>query len=64
MRLILEAIFEPTFLETSHGFRPGRSCHTALNDLKMRFGNVHFVIEGDISKCFDNIDHKILIGLL
>ncbi len=38
MRMILEAIFEPTFSDNSHGFRPGRSCHTALKKIKERFG--------------------------
>jgi hypothetical protein len=38
MRMILEAIFEPTLSEHSHGFRPGRSCHSALQDIKKNFG--------------------------
>lgn len=38
MRMILEAIFEPTFSETSHGFRTGRGCHSALRDIKEKFG--------------------------
>jgi nicotine oxidoreductase len=38
MRMILEAIYEPTFLENSHGFRPGKSCHSALKMIKQRFG--------------------------
>jgi retron-type reverse transcriptase len=38
MRMILEAIYEPTFLENSHGFRPGKSCHTALKMIKQKFG--------------------------
>lgn len=38
MRMILEAIFEPIFSDNSHGFRPGRSCHTALKKIKERFG--------------------------
>ena len=37
MRMILEAIYEPTFLENSHGFRPGKSCHSALKMIKQRF---------------------------
>jgi len=62
MRMILEAIFEPTFHPSSHGFRPKRSCHSALNDVKMKFGSSHWFIEGDISKCFDTIDHNIFIN--
>jgi hypothetical protein len=38
MRMLLEAIFEPTFSDNSHGFRPGRSCHTALKRIKETFG--------------------------
>ena len=37
MRIILNAIFEPTFLDVSHGFRPNRSCQTALKYLKTQF---------------------------
>ena len=64
MRIILNEIFEPTFLETSHGFRPGKSCHTALRFIKMKFKSVAWVVEGDISKCFDKIDHGLLMGIL
>lgn len=38
MRMILEAIFEPIFHPSSHGFRPGRGCHTALKEIKQKFG--------------------------
>ena len=64
MRMILEAIFEPTFSANSHGFRPHRSCHTALKQVKTHFGGASFFIEGDISKCFDSINHELLIKLL
>jgi len=64
MRMILEVIFEPTFSENSHGFRPDRSCHTALRQVKTQFGGASFFIEGDISKCFDSFDHQLLIGLI
>jgi len=64
MRMILEVIFEPLFLNNSHGFRPNRSCHTALRDVKTHFGCATIFIEGDISKCFDSFDHAILIDLV
>ena len=62
--LVLEAIFEPTFSTHSHGFRPNKSCHSALGEIKRTFTSVNWFIEGDISKCFDTIDHKILIKAL
>lgn len=61
MRMVLATIYEANFEETSHGFRTGHSCHTALNYIRMRFGERRWFIEGDISKCFDSFDHKILI---
>ena len=64
MRMILEAIFEPTFSDSSHGFRAGRSCHTALRQVKTHFGGASFFIEGDISQCFPSIDHEVLMELL
>lgn len=64
MRMILEVIFEPTFSSSSHGFRPNRSCHTALRQVKTQFGAATTIIEGDISKCFDSFDHKVLIELI
>ena len=64
VRLILESIYEPNFLPTSHGFRPGKSCHTALADIKVQFTGTKWFIEGDIKGCFDNIDHHILVNIL
>lgn len=64
MRMILEAIFEPTFSNNSHGFRAGRSCHTALRQIRDTWSGVTWVIEGDIKGCFDNIQHELLINTL
>jgi group II intron reverse transcriptase/maturase len=63
VRQILEAIYEPLFSENSHGFRPGRSCQTALDRMKKCRGT-SWVIEGDITGFFDNIDHEILMDIL
>jgi group II intron reverse transcriptase/maturase len=63
MRSILEAFYEPQFSPTSHGFRPGLGCHTALRAIHSWSGVVWF-IEGDIKGCFDNIDHTILMSIL
>ncbi len=64
IRMILEAYYEPQFSNNSHGFRPERSCHTALEQIKYTCGNVKWFIEGDISKCFDSFNHEILIKIL
>ena len=64
IRMILEAIYEPIFCKESHGFRPKRSCHTALNAIKRDFTGTVWFIEGDIQGCFDNINHEILIKVL
>jgi len=62
--LILSPIFEPTFINNSHGFRPNRSCHTALAQIAKDFNSTSWVIEGDIKSCFDNFDHNILINII
>lgn len=64
MRMILESIFEPSFLPNSHGFRPGKSCHSALRDLKTNFQLSKWMIEGDISQCFPSINHHKLVDLI
>ena len=64
LRMILEAVYEPVFSHCSHGFRPGKSCHTALNSLKKEFTGVTWFIEGDIRGCFDNIDHHVLVDII
>ena len=64
IRMILEAIYEGYFEYTSHGFRPFKSCHTALSSIQKRFIGAKWFIEGDIKGFFDNIDHCVLIGIL
>ncbi|QHA01079.1 reverse transcriptase/maturase family protein [Dehalobacter restrictus] len=64
IRMILEAIYEPGFSKHSHGFRPKRSCHTALSEIQNTFTGVKWMIEGDIKACFDCFDHHVLIELL
>ena len=64
VRMILEAIYEGHFEPTSHGFRPKRSCHTALLHIQKTFSGAKWFIEGDIKGFFDNIDHDVLVGIL
>jgi group II intron reverse transcriptase/maturase len=64
IRSILEAYYEPQFNEHSHGFRPKRGCHTALREVVKKGKGTKWFIEGDISACFDKIDHMILLNIL
>lgn len=64
MRLILEAYYEPQFRESSHGFRPNRSCFTALKTIKETWTGTKWFIEGDIKGCFDNIPKDLILRLL
>jgi len=64
IRSLLEAYFEPQFSRHSHGFRPGRGCHTALREIQTIGKGTKWFIEGDLSKCFDRIDHSVLMKVL
>ncbi len=64
MRLLLEAYYEPQFATHSHGFRPERGCHTALREIHHVWKGTTWLIEGDISQCFDKLDHELLLGKL
>ena len=64
MRMVLESLYEGQFSYQSHGFRPGKSCHTALIYLQNNFIGTKWFIEGDIKGFFDNINHDVLIKIL
>src|SRR6266568_1634338 len=64
MRLLLTAYYEPQFSDHSHGFRPERGCHSALREIYYRWSGITWFIEGDISKCFDRLDHQVLLTRL
>jgi group II intron reverse transcriptase/maturase len=63
MAIILNAIYEPNFLDSSHGFRPNRSCHTCMAQIA-KWSGTKLAIEGDIKGFFDNTDHHVLASLL
>lgn len=63
IRILLEKIFEGKFLDASHGFRPERSCHTALHQIS-KWNGTTWMVEGDIKGFFDNVDHHVLIRIL
>jgi group II intron reverse transcriptase/maturase len=64
VRLLLEAYYEPRFSGRSHGFRPGRGCHTALTEVVNTWAGTTWFIEGDISDCFGSLDHDTMLGVL
>lgn len=64
MRTLLEYIFDASFCESSHAFRPKRGCHTALNRIRMRFRHSNWFIGGDINQQYPSIDHNILVNIL
>ncbi len=64
VRMILEAIYEGQFSDCSHGFRPQRSCHTAMEQISKSFCGAKWYIEGDIKGFFDNINHDVMIKIL
>jgi group II intron reverse transcriptase/maturase len=64
IKTLLETVFEPRFLDVSHGFRPKRSQHTCLRQVRRDFGGASWIIEGDISQCFDTIDHRVVDALI
>ncbi|MGV9386880.1 reverse transcriptase domain-containing protein [Nonomuraea sp. NPDC003707] len=64
VRLLLEAYYEPTFSDRSHGFRPGRGCHTALREVAHTWLGTAWFVEGDIADCFGSFDHDVMVGIL
>lgn len=64
VKMILDSIYEPVFSNRSHGFRPGRSCQTALKQIQITFTGANWFVEGDIHACFDSFDHHVMIDLL
>ena len=66
VRLIIEPILEAQFFQHSYGFRPWRDTHMALERVKDQVHRIgyYWIVEGDISRFFDNVNHTILIKKL
>jgi retron-type reverse transcriptase len=64
IRLLLEAYYEPVFSGCSHGFRPGRGCHSALSEVAETWTRTTWFVEGDISDCFGSFDHQSMVSIL
>ncbi|MCA1681815.1 MAG: maturase, partial [Actinobacteria bacterium] len=64
VRMLLNAYYDVQFSEHSHGFRPGRGCHTALQEIVDVWNGTHWFVEGDIARCFESLDHQIMLATL
>jgi group II intron reverse transcriptase/maturase len=64
MRMILDAYFDSLFSTHSHGFRPGKGCHTALQEIYHNWHGTTWIVEGDISDCFNRLDHDLILSAL
>jgi group II intron reverse transcriptase/maturase len=64
VRLLLEAYYDVQFSDRSHGFRPGRGCHTALREVANTWTGTTWFIEGDVSDCFGSLDHQVMVSTL
>ena len=64
VRLLLEAYYEPTFSDRSHGFRPGRGCHTALSEVVNTWTATTWFIEVDVADCFGSLDHEVMLATI
>ncbi|WP_079148684.1 reverse transcriptase/maturase family protein [Streptomyces agglomeratus] len=64
VRMLLNAYYDVQFSDRSHGFRPGRGCHTALREIADTWQGVSWFIEGDITQCFDQLDHQVMVETL
>ena len=65
LKRLLEPLFEPLFHDDSFGFRPGRSCHQALDRIiEYKKLGYHYVVDADIVGCFDNISFKVIMQAL
>jgi hypothetical protein len=64
MQMILETIYERKFLETSHGFRPSKGCHSALEMIQLNWSGVSWFLNFDVEKCYTNINQHRLVNIL
>lgn len=64
MLQVLEAAFEPTFRDSSHGFRVGRNCHTCLKVLRSSWIGISWLVQIDLQKIWTKLHHEILLELM
>jgi RNA-directed DNA polymerase len=65
VRMVLEPVYEPTFHNASHGFRPGRGCHSAIKAARQHLAKgSRWVVDLDLEKFFDRVNHQRLMNRL
>jgi group II intron reverse transcriptase/maturase len=64
LRSLIEPYYELRFSNRSHGFRPKRSCHSALREVQRTWKGTVWFIEGDVTKCFDSFDHEVMLSII
>lgn len=64
VRMLLDAYYDVRFSDRSHGFRTGRGCHTALDEVVSVWTGTHWFVEGDLADYFGSLDHKIMVSAL
>jgi len=64
VRMLLNAYYDVQFSDHSHGFRPGHGCHTALQEIVDIWNGTNWFVEGDVSRCFESLDHETLLSIL
>ncbi len=64
MKIVMEHIYEPIFLDISHGFRPGRGCHSGLEQICLKWTGASWFLEFGIKRCFDSMDRHKLVFIL
>ena len=64
VRMLLDAYYDGGFSDRSHGFRTGRGCHTALDEVASVWTGTHWFVEGDLADYFGSLDHTIMVSAL
>ncbi len=64
VRMLLDAYYDVRFSDRSHGFRTGRGCHTALDEVASVWTGTHWFVEGDLADYFGRLDHTIMVSAL
>ena len=66
VKKVLEAIYEPRFLNCMYGFRPNRGCHEAVKEVYQRisYGKISYIVDADIKGFFDHINHDWMMRFL